>query len=180
MAPRAVKKTYPQSAVNGSLAYDLSRPAAEEYLYSAPVDIPAAPRVTERVVPETVAVPKQAISPFAVLGFALAAVVLVISLMARTQLTVASQQVSDLESQYAALQDEQDKLLIRYESAFNLTEIEDYAIHELGMQKPRSDQMYYINSSAQDRAVVLGEQAQDVGLADRFGDFLSSLVEYFS
>ena len=105
---------------------------------------------------------------------------LVLSLMARAQLSTASETVSALESQVAALQEEQDKLLIGYESAFNLTEIEDYAINELGMQKPRSDQLYYVNSTAQDKAVILAEDAEHVGLADRFGDFISSLVEYFS
>ena len=48
------------------------------------------------------------------------------------------------------------------------------------MQKPRSDQLYYVNSTAQDKAVILAEDAEHVGLADRFGDFISSLVEYFS
>lgn len=180
MAKAAVHNTYSRDAVNGSLAYDLSSPAAEDYLYSAPVDIPAAPRTVEKVVPETVAVPKQSISPFAVLGFAVAAVLIALSLMARAQLTAASESISALEGQYAALQEEQAKLLIGYESAFNLTEIEDYAINELGMQKPRSDQLYYINSAAQDKAVVLTEEAENVGLVDRLGDFISSLVEYFS
>lgn len=180
MAKAAVKNSYPRDAVNGSLAYDLDRPVAEEYLYSAPVDIPAAPRTTDEVVPESVAVPKQAIAPMAVLGFAVAAVLLVLSLMARAQLSTASEAVSELESQITALQEEQDKLLIGYESAFNLTEIEDYAINELGMQKPRSDQLYYVNSTAQDKAVILAEDAERVGLADRFGDFISSIVEYFS
>lgn len=180
MAKATVKKSYPRNAVNGSLAYDLSRPAEEDYLYSAPVDIPAAPRTTEEVVPETVAVPKQAVAPFAVIGFAVAAVLIVLSLMARAQLTVASENISALEKQCAALQEEQDKLLIGYESAFNLTEIEDYAINELGMQKPRSDQTYYISSTAQDKAVVLTEDTEKVGLVDRLGDFITSVVEYFS
>ena len=74
----------------------------------------------------------------AVLGFAIAAVLLVISLVARVQLSQASAQVSALEDQYTQLQEQQTRLRIDYESAFNLTEIEDYAIHELGMQKPRS------------------------------------------
>ena len=76
---------------------------------------------------------------------------------------------------------QQTRLRIDYESAFNLTEIEDYAIHELGMQKPRSDQLYYISSSdAADTAVVLDQTAAEpLSLADRFGDFLTSIVEYF-
>ena len=117
----------------------------------------------------------------AVLGFAIAAVLIVFSLVARVQLSQASAQVSALEDQYAQLQEQQTRLRIDYESAFNLTEIEDYAIHELGMQKPRSDQLYYISSSdATDTAVVLDQTAAEpLSLADRFGDFLTSIVEYF-
>ena len=117
----------------------------------------------------------------AVLGFAIAAVLIVFSLVARVQLSQASAQVSALEDQYTQLQEDQTRLRIDYESAFNLTEIEDYAIHELGMQKSRSDQLYYISSSdAADTAVVLDQNAAEpLSLADRLGDFFSSIVEYF-
>ena len=117
----------------------------------------------------------------AVLGFAIAAVLIVISLVARVQLSQTSAEVSALEDKYAQLQEDQTRLRIDYESAFNLTEIEDYAIHELGMQKPRSDQLYYISSSdATDTAVVLDQNAAEpLSLADRLGDFFSSIVEYF-
>ena len=149
--------------MDGNAAYDLRSTAAEEYLYStAPVDLPHAPRPTETVVPESAPRPKQAIAPMAVLGFAIAAVLIVFSLVARVQLSQASAQVSALEDQYAQLQEQQTRLRIDYESAFNLTEIEDYAIHELGMQKPRSDQLYYISSSdAADTAVVLDQTAAE-------------------
>ena len=124
--------------------------------------------------------PKQAIAPLAVLGFAIAAVLIVVSLVARVQLSQASAEVSALEDQYTQLQEQQTRLRIDYESAFNLTEIEDYAIHELGMQKPRSDQLYYISSDATDTAVVLDQNAAEpLSLADRLGDFFSSILEYF-
>lgn len=167
--------------MDGNAAYDLRSNAAEEYLYSAPVDLPHAPRTTEAVVPESVPTPKQAIAPLAVLGFAIAAVLIIVSLVARVQLSQASAEVSTLEDQYAELQEQQTRLRIDYESAFNLTEIEDYAIHELGMQKPRSDQLYYISSSdAADTAVVLDQSAvEPLSLADRLGDFFSSILEYF-
>lgn len=167
--------------MDGNAAYDLRSNAAEEYLYSAPVDLPHAPRTTEAVVPESVPTPKQAIAPLAVLGFAIAAVLIIVSLVARVQLSQASAEVSTLEDQYAELQEQQTRLRIDYESAFNLTEIEDYAIHELGMQKPRSDQLYYISSSdAADTAVVLDQSAAEpLSLADRLGDFFSSILEYF-
>lgn len=167
--------------MDGNAAYDLRSNAAEEYLYSAPVELPHAPRTTEAVVPESVPTPKQAIAPLAVLGFAIAAVLIIVSLVARVQLSQASAEVSALEDQYTQLQEDQTRLRIDYESAFNLTEIEDYAIHELGMQKPRSDQLYYISSSdATDTAVVLDQNAAEpLSLADRLGDFFSSIVEYF-
>ena len=167
--------------MDGNAAYDLRSTAAEEYLYSAPVEMPHAPRTTEAVVPESVPTPKQAIAPLAVLGFAIAAVLIVISLVARVQLSQTSAEVSALEDQYAQLQEDQTRLRIDYGSAFNLPEIEDYAIHELGMQKPRSDQLYYISSSdATDTAVVLDQNtAEPLSLADRLGDFFSSIVEYF-
>ena len=110
--------------MDGNAAYDLRSTAAEEYLYStAPVDLPHAPRPTETVVPESAPRPKQAIAPMAVLGFAIAAVLIVFSLVARVQLSQASAQVSALEDQYAELQEQQTRLRIDYESAFNLTEI---------------------------------------------------------
>ena len=167
--------------MDGNAAYDLRSNAAEEYLYSAPVELPHAPRTTEAVVPESVPTPKQAIAPLAVLGFAIAAVLIIVSLVARVQLSQVSAEVSALEDQYAELQEQQTRLRIDYESAFNLTEIEDYAIHELGMQKPRSDQLYYISSSdATDTAVVLDQSAAEpLSLADRLGDFFSSILEYF-
>ena len=90
--------------MDGNAAYDLRSTAAEEYLYStAPVDLPHAPRPTETVVPESAPRPKQAIAPMAVLGFAIAAVLIVFSLVARVQLSQASAQVSALEDQYAQL-----------------------------------------------------------------------------
>lgn len=180
MASPASKKrnTVP---MDGNAAYDLHSTAAEEYRYSAPVEMPHAPRTTEAVVPESVPTPKQAIAPLAVLGFAIAAVLIVVSLVARVQLSQASAEVSALEDQYTQLQEQQTRLRIDYESAFNLTEIEDYAIHKLGMQKPRSDQLYYISSSdATDTAVVLDQNAAEpLSLADRLGDFFSSILEYF-
>ena len=167
--------------MDGNAAYDLRSNAAEEYLYSAPVELPHAPQTTEAVVPESVPTPKQAIAPLAVLGFAIAAVLIIISLVARVQLSQASAEVSTLEDQYTELQEQQTRLRIDYESAFNLTEIEDYAIHELGMQKPRRDQLYYISSSDDtDTAVVLDQSAAEpLSFADRLGDFFSSILEYF-
>lgn len=96
--------------MDGNAAYDLHSTAAEEYRYSAPVEMPHAPRTTEAVVPESVPTPKQAIAPLAVLGFAIAAVLIVVSLVARVQLSQASAEVSALEDQYTQLQEQKTRL----------------------------------------------------------------------
>ena len=181
MANPTAKTRYGQNAVYGSLAYDFSNPALYPELdYSRPLDIPAPPKTQERVVTRAVPRTKQRIAPTAILGFACAAVMLVFALMAQIQLTAVSDETAQLETKLAELETEQTRLLIDYESAFNLTEIEEYAIGTLGMQKPRSDQIYYIEGGAPDKAVILETaQTEEPGLFDRIGEFLSGLGEYF-
>ena len=111
----------------------------------------------------------------AILGFALAAVLLVFSLMARVQFTVASDTAAQLESQINELTEQKSRLTIAYESALNLTEIEDYAINNLGMQKPHSDQVVYVNGTSKDKAVIL---SGDSGNSDSVSDLTRSLAEY--
>lgn len=176
------KVNYAPGSVRGSMAYDLANPELwPDYSYGTPVDIPAAPRIDEGAVvrPETAAVPVQAVSPVAIIGTIIVAALLIFSLLARVQLTRLSDECVSLESSLADLSEQNTKLLIAHESAFNMTEIEDYAENTLGMQKPRSDQIYYVSGSVQDRAVVLGGSGEDVGFADRIGDFISSIAEYF-
>lgn len=180
MSAKNVAVRYRPGAVRGSLAYDLNNPELyPEYTYGRPLDIPVAPELEEEVVVSSERVSVQAISPVAIIGSIIAAALLIFSLLARIQLTAASDECVALESSLTELQDQQSKLLIAYESSINLPEVEDYAMNALGMQKPRSDQVYYISGSVQDRAVVLAESAEDVGVVDRIGDFLSSLAEYF-
>lgn len=184
MSSKAAAARYGKHGVQGSMAYDLSNPELyPDYSYGRPLDIPAAPEVSEEVVGEkqavsAQAVSAQAVSPVAVIGCLIVAVLLVISLLTRVQLTQVSESCVTLEDSISELQEDRAKLLIAYESAFNLTEIEDYAINTLGMQKPRSDQIFYVSGNAQDKAVILGTASEPEGFVDRVGDFLSSAAEY--
>ncbi|HNX99879.1 MAG TPA: cell division protein FtsL [Oscillospiraceae bacterium] len=172
------KVRYGQNAVNGNLAYDYDNPALyPEYEYGRPLDIPAKPEVREEVVPQTEVLTRQSISPLALFGFAAAAVLLVFSLMARVQFTQVSAETAKLESQLTELNGEQSKLTIAYESALNLTDIENYAINTLGMQKPRADQVHYVSSSAQDKAEILN--GTDGAVTGKAGDIVDSLKSYF-
>ncbi len=172
---------YRYGATDGSVAYDLGNPALyPEYVYGQPLDIPAAPEVEDEVVAAGEIASTQALSPIAVIGYAIAAVLLVFSLLSRVQLTQLSDQCVALETSLAALQEQEAKLLISYESSLNLPEIESYAINTLGMQKPRSDQIRYISGDVQDRAVVLTGTGEQTNFVNRVGDFISSFLEYFS
>lgn len=178
--------TFINMPVNGSLAYDFTNTAAfperewgrvrEE---ERKVVIPAPPETEER----TQALPRvrtrQSVAPGALIGFACAAVLLVFSLMARIQLTAVTNDAVALESSLAELETEQARLLIAYESAFNLAEIEGYATSVLGMQRPREEQVIYLNSSVPDKAVVLGPDEQKGGLLDRIYGMLEFIGEYF-
>ncbi len=122
---------------------------------------------------------KRGISPVSIIGFLVAAVLLVFSLLARVALTEASDECSQLETRLEELEDARARLLIEYESAYNLAEIEDYAVNELGMQKPGQDQIRYIDGIARDRAVILTPVEEEPRFADKISGFLFSLREYF-
>lgn len=186
------RRGYAGGAVNGSVAYDLNHPAFQPQRYGQP-QIQVIPgrksrqqeqaerqtRAQSRTRVRTHAKNRQALAPMALLGFGVAAVLLVFSLMARIQLIAVTDGTVALENQLSELQTENAKLQIAYESAFNLTEIESYATHVLGMQQPRSDQVYYVNGAAVDRAEVMVEKTGEQRLSDRFDDLISSVGEYF-
>lgn len=163
-----------------SLAYEITQPVEEEYFYSVdPDDLPEAPEL-ETPVAEALPVPRQSVAPGAIFGALVAAVMVVFLMMAQVRMSIANKDVLALENQVKALQAEQDDLEIRYETAFNLTELEDYAVNELGMQKPRSDQIFYVNGAGEDRTEILDEAARQSSWADRIGDFLCRIAEYFT
>jgi cell division protein FtsL len=168
---------YGNTAVYGNLAYDLTRPG----IYAEPpqeeATVAAPPKTKERTRAVPVARPRYAVAPAAVIGFGLAAVLLVFSLMGRVQLVEASDEAATLSGQLSELQEEQSRLLISYESTFDLNEVDEYAKNTLGMQKAQSDQVYYIGGETPDKAVVLAEK--DSGFAGRVLDFLDKIGEFF-
>lgn len=174
------KPVYGQNAVYGSLAYDFNNPALyPETEYASPLEIPARKARTQAA-PRTAAAtkPKQAIAPFAVFGILVAAMIFVVGIMAQIRLVDVTNSAVELNASIDQLQQEQIKLKIAYESAFNLAEIEEYAVTELGMQKASADQVVYIDTSASDKAVVHLSSSPD-SFVDKVSDFLTGFVSYF-
>lgn len=178
----AASAKYGQGAVYGTLAYDFNNPELYPEEYSRPQTPAARPRTQTqtrvRTRAKTAARTKQGIAPTAILGALVAAFLLVTGVLAQVQLFSVSDGAVELEQQLAELEQQQAKLKIAYESAFNLAEIEDYAMSSLGMQKPKADQVYYIDTSSPDKAVVVA-QSEGESLVDRAADFLSGLGAYF-
>ena len=182
----AVNKKYASDYNSGSLAYNYSSTAPYPGGWAAPaptkprVVAPAAPKTRENTSAAAQVLPyAQSISPVAIVGFICAAVMVVFLLMAKIQLTEVTDQAVALESQLTELEVAQNRLLIDYESAFNLTEIEEYATTQLGMQRPREDQIYYLDSTVPDKAIVIDKAPDERSLSERLLGMLSSLSEYF-
>ena len=120
-----------------SMAYDLSRPSQDTMRYStAAPQLQPKPRPQTR--PQTQSAPRPAFrvmsfAPTAVVLFLAALLIWTFSLQIRTQITQAQQEVYRLESELRAVEQVQDELEIEYESAFNFTKLEDYAVTTLGM-----------------------------------------------
>ena len=179
----AVQRRYGEGAVYGSLAYDFNHP--ELYggdTYAEPKTPAAKPKTETRTRVRTRSKraihTKQSIAPSAILGILVAAFLFVTGITAQVRLLGVSGQSVELEAKLSELEEQQAKLRIRYESAFNLAEIEEYATGSLGMQKPNANQIAYIDTSAPDKAVVI-DDGSDEGFVDRVSDFLSGLGAYF-
>ena len=166
-----------------SMAYDLSRPSQDTMRYStAAPQLQPKPRPQTR--PQAQPAPRPAfrvmsVAPAAVVLFLAALVLWIFSLQVRTQITQAQREVYRLESELRAVEQVQDELEIEYESAFNFTKLEDYAVSTLGMQRPRDEQIYFLSHESEDHAVAVLERSRSNGLVDRLDDFLSGLLAYF-
>ena len=180
-------------AVDGTQAYDFSNPGLylDEEIYSEPE---LEPRKKEKLQPrewikedvrtkvkaKRAAKVGQGVPVLSILGVGVAAVLLAMMLLAQIRLTDISYSAAKLEDQISALEQEQDKLTVEYETIFNLKDVETIAVDQLGMQEPVNEQIYYLTGVASaDKAEVVTK-----GDADMFSlglsDIISSIKAYFS
>ncbi|NLT64862.1 MAG: cell division protein FtsL [Clostridiales bacterium] len=183
MASSVKNPRYGAGVTYGSLAYDYNKSARYHEKMDRPVErqiiIPAPPKIREEASAAARADTKQSVAPLAIIGYICAAILIVFSLMAKIQLTAVTDQSASFEQQLSELRVAQNRLLIDYEKAFNLTEIEEYASRELGMHRPRDEQVFYFDSAVPDKAVIIDGKDAKGGFGDRIMDALSSIAEYF-
>ena len=178
----AAEKMRTSGTVYGSLAYDFGspalRPESGAHVYrEREIILPPRHVIDE----EEASQPRhrQSVALVAILGYALAAALLILMLLVRVQLTSVTNETAAIEAEIVEMRAQNARLLIGYESAFKLSEIEKYAVHELGMQRPRQEQMYYLESFAPDKAVVLSPSGGSRSRIDRIFDNLASMAGIF-
>ena len=176
--------------VSGNVAYDYDylereqrrRAEREEREYAERRARETAPRPVPRK--RTAEQPKHRerirVSPLILLGFAVAAAMVVMLLMSYAQLTAVSNDVVTMQRELSTLQEEHVKLVSRYERTFDLAAIKE-AAETAGMAKPSASQIYYVDLSAPDNVVLY--QHADANVLGRVftsvGQNVGSLVEYF-
>ena len=164
----------------GSAAVDLYAPARRQ---AAPAQLPEERRQPEPVRKVRVRA-KMAVAPFTIVGFALAAVMLILVVFGYVQLYEATSENAALASQASDLRETNAKLVSQYEGQVDLAHVEDAAIHELGMQKVMAEQSVYVDlSSASDRGVVIAAAQHKSALRraiEALRDSVQGLLEYLS
>jgi cell division protein FtsL len=176
------KKRKIDAPVYGNLAYDIDALAREKRLEDAGLIREEERHPQPQPVPraQSVARPRLRVSPMLVLGSVVLCAMVVVLLMGYAKLTDISDNVVTMQEQLSTLEDEHVALLTKYEKAFDLATIKTTA-EAAGMKKPGSGQIYYIDLSSADNAVVY--QANSDSLLNRVfaavGGGISSVVEYF-
>ena len=173
-----------RNAVYGSLAYDLDRELRERELGhagEAPLQREVAlERPKVRSVSKVQVRQRQHLSAFSVVGFAAVAALAVLVLMSYIQLTALSSETVALKKQLSALETENVTLTAQYERMFDRNSVKE-AAEAAGMSKPSSSQIYYIDLSGGDTAVIY--QQEEPGILSRLLTSLNhgicAVVEYF-
>lgn len=122
----------------------------------------------------------QRVSVLAVLSAAVVAALAVLVLLNYIQLTVLSSGVVELREELKVLEKENVILTTQYEQMYDLATVKA-AAEAAGMAKPGSSQVYYVDISGGDTAVVHRQQERGLldGLLDSLHHGIYAVVEYF-
>ena len=177
-----------RSAVYGDLAYDLDREVRERALRHAgeaprhQTAVEAVPKAKPRVrsLSKAQVRQRQKVSVLSVLGVGAAIGLAGMVLMGYIQLTIISDEVVSLQNQLEELQTENVTLTAQHEQMFDLATVKEVA-EAAGMSKPSSSQIYYIDLSEGDSAVVYQQEESNLlsRLLTSLNHGIYAVVEYF-
>ena len=123
---------------------------------------------------------RQKVSVLSVLGVGAAIGLAVLVLMGYIQLTAISSQVVDLQEELEALETENVSLTAQHEQMFDLATVKEVA-EAAGMSQPSSSQIYYIDLSRGDSAVVYQQEEPNLfsRLLTSLNHGIYAVIEYF-
>ena len=183
VATAARRRHNKPEVINGSLAYDfrsLERQLEDTGrmdpdLYTAPLQETAAD-VISRARAHTKARVRvgQRLSPVIALGYTALAALMVLLVMSYVELAAISSNVVSMQEELSELQEDQRALQVKYEQAFDLTSVKESA-EAAGMSQPSESQIYYIDLSDPDNAVVY--QDQESGLMAFWSGWASASMQ---
>ena len=178
----AKKYPYGGGRVEGNLAYDFDY--EEKRTQRTERRTEEKPRKVQRQeakVQTTVRTrPRQKVSHIALAGFAALAAMVLVLVMSYAKLTAISSDVVSMKNELTALQGEYVTLLTRYEQTFDLSAIKEVA-EATGMAKPSASQIFYVDLSEPDSAVVYQSGGSNIfsRIFTSLGHGMCSVVEYF-
>ena len=175
-----------RAPMDGSLAHDLDWAVRERELNHAgelprrreiELEVPKVRTETKRKVQVR---EKQHVSLFTLFGFAAVLGMAVLVLMSYIQLTVLSADTVALKSQLSALETEHVRLTAQYEQMFDMTSVKE-AAEAVGMVKPGSSQVCYLDLSGGDTAVVYRHEEPNTlsRVMTSLNHGVYAVVEYF-
>lgn len=168
-----------ESAVYGSLAYDLDALVLERQLEEAGAMPERRAEPVQRRRVEAQPKVKTRPSPLLAMGVAAMCALVMVLLLGYVQLTTVGASISQMNNELSELETEHVALLTEYEKTFDLTTIKAVAEAE-GMSKPTSGQIQYIDLSGNDSAVVYsGEPSVTARVFADVRHSAASVVEFF-
>lgn len=182
MATRSATVRYAsRSAVSGSNAYDISRLREFDRESEKLPDAKPTKQPTVKANPKPSPKTHKAygVSLFAVTGFVVVAVMMVFVLLAHVRYNDISSETVRLQARLDELNEQERKLMIEYEKAFDVIAVEQYATNVLGMSKPDESQVSVVQTTAYDKAVVVSQEKDETQGTESMVTFLASLVSYF-
>lgn len=114
---------------------------------------------------------------FTAISVVLAAIMIVAGLVLRTKIAEQNDVNVELCAYASALKEENIRLKIEADSAYDLGELEEAARNELGMLPPGNEQTVGIEVETEDKAVILGNGEEQDDIID---NWISSLRNIFS
>lgn len=171
-------------SVNGSLALDLDYELRERELRHAGETprcqeaVKEQPRVRKEVQEQVR--PRQRVSVLTAVGFLAVVGLALMVLMSYIQLMELSAETVQLKQQLVALEAENVSLTAEYEQMFDRATVKE-AAEAAGMTKPSASQVYYIDLSNGDNAVVYQREESTVlsRLLTSLNHGVYAVVEYF-